>query len=117
MCCGVMDVCCRACCRACSEQCVLQVVVQSVSLISPGSTVCVLLVLQCVLYSVLECVLQGVLQRGAVRCKSGVAVLVAGCVAGWCCVWYGVVKCVLQGLCVEKCVVRWSEVCVAGFMC
>ena len=29
----------------------------------------------------------------------------------------GVVKCVLQGLCVEKCVVRCGEVCVAGFMC
>jgi len=24
---------------------------------------------------------------------------------------------VLQGLCVEKCVVRCGEVCVAGFMC
>ena len=76
MCCGVLDVCCRACCRACSEQCVMQVVVQGVSLVSPGSTVCVLLVLQCVLQcvlqSVLECVLQGVLQRGAVCCKSGV---------------------------------------------
>jgi len=59
---------------------VLQVVVQGVSLVSPGSTVCVLLVLQCVLQSVLECVLQGVLQRGAVCCKSGVAVFVAGCV-------------------------------------
>jgi len=32
-------------------------------------------------------------------------------------VWYGVVRCVLQGLCVEKCVVRCVEVCVAGFMC
>ena len=55
------------------------VVVHGVSLVSPGSTVCVLLVLQCVLQSVLECVLQGVLQRGAVCCKSGVAVFVAGC--------------------------------------
>jgi len=36
------------------------------------------------------------------------------CVAA---VWYGAVKCVLQGLCVEKCVVRCSEVCVAGLMC
>ena len=53
MCCGVLDVYCRACCRACSEQCVLQVVVQGVSLVSPGSTVRVLLVLQCVLQSVL----------------------------------------------------------------
>ena len=44
----------------------LQVVVQGVSLVSPGSTVCVLLVLQCVLQSVSECV--------------------AGCVATWCCV-------------------------------
>ena len=26
------------------------------------------------------------------------------------------VKCVLKGLCVEKCVVRCGEVCVAGFM-
>ena len=52
---------------------------QGVSLVSPGSTVCVLLVLQCVFQSVLECVLQGVLQRGAVCCKSGVAVFVAGC--------------------------------------
>ena len=32
-------------------------------------------------------------------------------------VWHGVVKCVLQGLCVEKCVVRCGEVCVAGFIC
>jgi len=32
-------------------------------------------------------------------------------------VWYGVVKCVLQGSCVEKCVVRCGEVCVAGFIC
>jgi len=46
---------------------VLQVVVQGVSLVSPGSTVCVLLVLQCVLHSVLR-------------------VCVAGCVATWCCV-------------------------------
>jgi len=61
---------------------VLQVVVKGVSLVSPGSTVCVLLVLQCVLQSVLECVLQGVLQRGAVCCKSDVAVCVAGCFAG-----------------------------------
>ena len=82
VCCGVLDVCCRACCRACSELCVLQVVVKGVSLRSPGSTVCVLLVLQCVLQSVLECVLQGVLQRGAVCCKSDVAVCVAGCFAG-----------------------------------
>jgi len=52
VCCGVLDVCCRACCRARSEQCVLQVVVQGVSLVSPGSNVCVLLVLQCVLQSV-----------------------------------------------------------------
>ena len=56
VCCGVLDV----CCRACSEQWVLQVVVQGVSLVSPGSTVCVLLVLQFVLQRVLECVLQGV---------------------------------------------------------
>ena len=34
VCCGVLDVCCRACCRACSEQSVLQVVVQ-------GGAVCV----------------------------------------------------------------------------
>jgi len=32
-------------------------------------------------------------------------------------VWYGVVKCVLQDLCVEKCVIRCGEVCVAGLIC
>jgi len=48
---------------------VLQLVVQRASLVSPGSTVCVLPVLHCVLQRVLECVLQGVLQRGAVCCQ------------------------------------------------
>ena len=62
-------------------------------MVSTCSTVHVLLVLQCALQCVLECVLQGLLQRGAVCCKSGVAVFVAGCVAG---VMQGVAQCVLQ---------------------
>ena len=44
----------------------------------------------------LECVLQGVLQRGAVCCKSGVAVFVAGCVPG-CNAGCGA-ECVSQGV-------------------
>jgi len=82
--------------------------VQGVLLVSPGSTVCVLLVLQCVLQSVLECVLQGVLQHGAVCCKSGAAVFVAGCVAGC------NAGCV--AVCVAGCVAGWSCLNVLQFV-
>jgi len=76
-------------------QCVLQCVLQNV--------------LQCDWHCVLHCVLLCVLQGcGKVRCN--------WCSSVRCKVWYGAVTCVLQGLCVEKCVVRCGEMCVAGFM-